>query len=211
MKNLVIIGAGGFGRVIYSLAERCIDSGLDLVIKGFLDDNLNVLDGYQCYAPVLSSINEYTPQTDDAFICAISDYMSKRKCVEIIQSKGGEFISLVDPSSYLGKNVVIGKGCIINREVSIGQDAIVGDFVTFDGRACISHDDMIGDYSHIGATAFVAGNVKVGKCVTIHPGSHIVPGRRIGDYSTIGVGSVVVANVKENTTVFGNPAKKIIL
>jgi acetyltransferase-like isoleucine patch superfamily enzyme len=43
----------------------------------------------------------------------------------------------------------------------------------------------------------------------MHPGCVMVPHRKIGNNAVIGTGSVVLSNVKANTTVFGNPAKKI--
>lgn len=209
MKELVIIGAGGFGRVVYSLAERCKNNGDSIIIKGFLDVNPHALDNYEGYAPILGDVDEYIPSLNEVFVCAIGNQVYKKKCVEIILSKGGKFINLIDPTVYIGKNVSMGKGCIINQGVHIGQDVHIGSFVTFDGRANVSHDDVIGNYCHIGATAFVAGAVKIGNNVTIHPGTYIIPQKTIGDNAIIGVGSVVISNVKPNTTVFGNPAKKV--
>jgi hypothetical protein len=44
MKQLIIIGARGFGREVYSLAKRSIGYNEDFVMKGFLDDKLDALD-----------------------------------------------------------------------------------------------------------------------------------------------------------------------
>lgn len=209
MKHLIIIGARGFGRVTYCLAQRCIMAGADLDIKGFLDDNSSALDGYKDYAPILDSVEKYIPEKDDVFICALGSPKYKEKYAKMMLDKGGDFISLIDPSAVIEKNAEIGVGCIVMRDVRIGQDVRVGNFVTLDGRSLISHDDKIGDYSHIGATSFIAGNVLVEHGVTVHPGSYIIPHRTIGEYAIIGVCSVVISNVKSHTTVFGNPAKKI--
>ena len=45
MKNLIIIGAGGMGRTVYSNALESVGSGKEFVVKGFIDDNLQALDG----------------------------------------------------------------------------------------------------------------------------------------------------------------------
>lgn len=193
----------------YCLAQRCIDAGMDLAIKGFLDDKTSALDGYKDYAPIISSVEAYVPEENDVFICALGSPEYKKKYAQIILEKKGDFISLIDPTAVLEKNAEIGMGCIVMRDVRIGQDVQVGDFVTFDGRVIVSHDDVIGDYCHIGATSFIAGAVKVAQGVTVHPGSYIIPHKKIGERAIIGVCSVVVSNVKAFTTVFGNPAKKI--
>lgn len=209
MKQLIIIGARGYGRVTYCLAKRCIEAGLKLEIKGFLDDNASALDGYKDYAPVLGSVEKYIPEKDDVFICALGNPKYKEKYVKIVKEKGGQFMTLIDPSAVVEKNTEIGIGCIVMHDVHVGQDVHIGDYVTLDGRSLVSHDDRIGDYCHIGATAFLAGNVQVGRGVTVHPGSYIIPKRKIGEEAIIGVGSIVVSNVKPYTTVFGNPAKII--
>ena len=56
MKHLIIIGGGGMGRSVYSMAEDSIGFGTEFDIKGFLDDNLNSMDGFQDYKPVIGTI-----------------------------------------------------------------------------------------------------------------------------------------------------------
>ena len=65
MKHLIIIGAGGMGRCLYNLARESKGYLEEFDVKGFIDDNLKALDGFENYPPVLSSIKDYQPQTDD--------------------------------------------------------------------------------------------------------------------------------------------------
>lgn len=46
MKKLIIIGAGGMGRTLYDMAQESIGYKTEFVIKGFIDDNVNALDGF---------------------------------------------------------------------------------------------------------------------------------------------------------------------
>jgi len=55
MKNLVIIGARGFGREVYNIAKQTNQFNL----IGFLDDNKSSLDGFTDYPPILSSVEDY--------------------------------------------------------------------------------------------------------------------------------------------------------
>lgn len=59
MKNLLIIGARGFGREIYNLALESIGYGTEFTIKGFLDDKKEALDGYDGYPSIISSVENY--------------------------------------------------------------------------------------------------------------------------------------------------------
>ena len=207
MKHLLIIGARGFGREVYNLFLKC--NYQDMECKGFLDDNGNALDSYENYPPIISSVEAYTPQDDDVFICAMGDTKWKRHYVELIQSKGGTFISLIHPSVEIGLNTKIGTGCIIRTNASISCDIEIGEFVTIMGYAVIGHDAKIGKWSHIGAHCFMGGFSQIGEMVTMHPGSRILPHKKVMNSAIIGAGSVVLSKVKEATTVFGIPARRI--
>lgn len=209
MKQLLIIGARGWGREVYDIAKACIATGTELRVKGFLDDKSDALDGYENYPPILGPVETYDVKPDDVFVCALGDVNYKKHYSDIILNKGGEFVSLVHPTAYFGSNVKIGKGCILGPYVSISSDSKVGDFVTFLIKSHVGHDCFIGDYTHIGTLTNISGFVTVGKMVTIHPCCNIIPHKKVGDNAVIGTGSVVISKVKEGTTVFGNPAKKL--
>ncbi len=209
MKHLLIIGARGWGREVYDIAKACIEAGADFLVKGFLDDKADALNGYKDYPPIIGPVETYEIKKDDIFICALGDVKYKKQYADIIQAKGGEFISLVHPTAIIGTNAQIGKGCVVGAYANLSSDTIIGDFVTISIRAGMGHDSTIGNYSHIGGNCCISGFVTIGESVTMHPGCVMVPHRKIGNNAVIGTGSVVLSNVKANTTVFGNPAKKI--
>lgn len=210
MKNLLIIGARGWGREVYDIAVACIQNGAGFVVKGYLDDKADALEGYKGYPPIVGPVESYEIQKDDVFICALGDVYFKKHYVKLILDKGGTFLSLVHPTAILGNNVRMGTGCIVGAFANLSSDTAIGDFVTFSIKAGMGHDSSVGDYSHIGGMCCISGFVTIGECVTMHPGSIIVPHRKIGDEAIIGTGSVVLTNVKAGTTVFGNPAKKMV-
>lgn len=209
MKHLLIIGARGWGREVYDIAKECMDAGAGFTVKGFLDDKADALNGYKKYPPIICPVETYDIQEDDVFICALGDVNYKKQYADVILRKGGEFISLVHPTAVIGTNATIGKGCVVGAFANLSNDTKIGDFVTVSIRAGMGHDSTIGDFSHIGGNCCISGFVTVGELVTMHPGSMIVPHRKICDNVIIGTGSVVLNNVRANTTVFGNPAKKI--
>ena len=209
MKNLLIIGARGWGREVYDIAQACIKSGIQLSVKGFLDDKADALSSYPNYPPIIGPVETYEVQEDDVFICALGNVHHKKHYADLILNKGGKFISLIHPTAVLGTNAKIGIGCIVGANALISCDTALGDFVTFNTLAGIGHDSCVGDYSYIGAMSNISGFVKIGSLVTIYPCCNIVPHRAIKDEATIGTGSVVLINVNRGETVFGYPAKKI--
>lgn len=208
MKNLVIIGAGSYGREIYNLALECNGYGTNYVIKGYID-NLYEEVGYTNYPSILGIVDEYTPEENDVFVCALMDVDIKKKYIDIILEKGGSFISLIHKSARIWQNTTIGSGCIICDNVSISCDVQIGNFVTIQTLSIIGHDCEIGDYSHLNCFTFLGGKCKVGELSTINTGAILHPGKKTGCHALVGAGSVVLRNVKDGKAVFGNPADYI--
>ena len=209
MKHLIIIGARGYGREVFELAQKTSDylkSKFD--IKGFLDDNVRALeDVIGNYPPILNSVEEYESMEDDIFICALGDSFFRKKYSDIILKKGGDFISLINPSAEVNPTAKIGKGCIINSKSVIGSNTIIGDFVTMQSFDVIGHDVVIGDYVSIECYVFVGGFSSVGEMSTMHTRSTIIPHKSVGCNVIVGVGSVVMRNFKNDVSIFGYPAK----
>lgn len=209
MKNLLIIGARGFGREVYNLALACEGYQKDYVVKGFLDDKSDALDGFKGYPPIVSSVEDYEVQPDDVFICALGALFYKKKYAEIILEKGGKFISLIHPSVIIGLNTKIGVGSIVLSYSSISCDILIGDFVTIHGNVVLGHDVNIGSWCVIESGVFCGGGVCIGESTTMHTKASIHPRKTVGINASVSMGSVVIRNVPDGATVFGNPAKRI--
>lgn len=214
MKHLIIIGARGFGREIFGMAhetESYVNGDFDF--KGFLDDNPHVLDGFPCpygeYPPILGSVEGYEPQEDDVFFCALGDARIRRKYAQIIVAKGGVFINIVlrnsrvSPAAKLGTGILIGPGCAISTNVSIG------DFTIVHAYTVIGHDVTIGVSCTLEAFVFLGGWSKLGDEVTMHVKASLIPHKSLGNGVVVGVASAVTRNFGEGLHVFGNPAKRL--
>ena len=209
MKNLIIIGAGGFGRELFSAAREAVGFGEQFRVKGFLDANPAALDRFSGYPSIIGSPEDYAPQPGDAFIAALGNIASRRHCAELLESRGGEFISVIHRSASLGQNVTVGAGSFIAHNVVLTVDIAVGRHVDIFHGTEIGHDSSVGDFAHVYALCSIGGAVKIGCGAAVYPGSRIVPCRTVGDGAVVGIGSVVLLNVKPGTTVFGNPAAPV--
>ena len=209
MKNLVIIGAGGMGRTLYGLATESIGYGSEFVIKGFIDDDIHSLDGFESYPPLLGTIADYTPEENDVFTCSIGG-MSRKRCIENIVQMGGQFINIIHNTARVRTNVVMGKGNIVCAYAIIGVDCTLGDYNLFQSFAIIGHDVQMGSFNRIDTHVTCVGGVKIGNEVDIHTGAIINHGVIVEDHARVGAGSFVIRKVKSGTTVYGNPAKKLM-
>ena len=195
MKQLVIVGAGGMGRTFYSNALESVGYGNEFVIKGFINDYPS-LGNFQNYPAIIGTIEDYEPMEDDVFICSIGDKLRKN-CIEKIRAKGGKFINLIHQTARLYTNVEIGV-------------AKIGDFNMIQSYTVIGHDDIIGDWNRIDTHVTCVGGIVIENHVNIHTaaviGHHVV----VESEANVGACSFVIRRVKFGTTVFGNPARKLI-
>jgi len=209
MKQLLIIGARGFGRENFFIAQQCKGYGSDFTIKGFLDDKADALAALPGYAPIISSVEDYNIQKNDVFTCALGNVQQKQHYIELIKAKGGVFYQLVHISATIYPTSVIGEGCFIWPQVIITADVKIGDYTAIQSNAVIGHDVKIGNYCHIGVGSFLGGYAELDDGVTLHPGAKVVPRKKVGAGATIGINSVVLFNVNPGITVFGMPARPI--
>ena len=210
MKDLIIVGAGGFGREVLQWLTDINQQKETWKIKGFIDDNIHALKNYPYPEKVLGTIEGWKPSENEVFVCAISDPDIKERVVKLLKSRGAEFASVIHPDASIGTYNELGEGVVIYPDARITVNVKIGDFVTF-LHSFAGHDVTIGDYSTIFGCSSLNGFVHVGNNVLISSHVDVIPGRKIGDHAFVGAGSVVVDNVKSNTKVFGNPAKKMIL
>ena len=211
MKHLLIIGARGYGRGLYDIVCDLQGYGTEFDVKGYLDDKSDALDGYQNYPPIIDSVENYVVQEDDVFACALGDVNYKKHYVEIIKSKGGQFMTIIHPTTHVGGNVRIGEGCIIGPHSVIDCDVAIGNFVNIQTMAIIGHDSIIGDWSMVDCHTFMGGFSSIGSSAALHTGAKLLPKLHVGDNSIVNAGSVVIRNVKPNSVVMGNPARESII
>ena len=209
MKNLIIIGAGGMGRTLYSNALECLGFGETFVVKGFIDDNLHALDGFPNYPPVIDTILDYLPQEDDVFVSSIGG-ASRRVCMEEIILRGGEFMTLIHQTVRLLANVKLGKGNFIGAHTVIGNDAEIGDYNMIQSYSVIGHDAKIGNYNRIDTRVTCVGGVVIEDEVCIYSSAVISHNVVVETGARVGAQSFVIKRVKAGTTVMGNPAKKLM-
>jgi sugar O-acyltransferase (sialic acid O-acetyltransferase NeuD family) len=209
MKNLIIIGARGFGREIYNVATQTKEYNNEWIIKGFLDDKKDALDKFDGYPPILSSVEEYEIKENDVFICALGDTKYKKKYVNLILGKNGRFINIIHPTSIINMNVKIGVGVIICPFTYVSNEVTIGNFTTIQTHSAIGHDAKIGDYCQVNALTFFGGFAEIEEGVTMNPHSGVAPKGKVSENTIVGINSTVLKNTKPNVTVYGNPAKEI--
>ena len=209
MKNLIIVGASGFGRELLQWVKDINSKEPTWTIKGFLDDNLDALEGYECDVKVIGTIKDWQPAEDEVFAIAIASPLIKEMVVRSLESRGAEFVSVIHPSASIGSFNKVGKAIVMYPNSRIIVNATVGDYVTILDNTSVGHDTKVGNFTTVCGNGSINGHVTLGNNVFF--GTHVsaIPGVTIGDRSYVSAGSVVMSDIPEDARVFGIPARKM--
>lgn len=197
------------GRTMYDMARESNGYGIEYDIHGFIDDNTSALDSFENYPPLIAPIQGYQPKDNEIFICSIGG-PARKKCMEEIISKGGNFLTMIHSTARIGTNVLIGEGSIIGAFTTIGADAKIGKYNLIQSYSVIGHDSIIGDWNRIDTHVTLVGGTIVHNEANIHTSAMISHNVTIENNSRVAACSFVIRKVKAGTTVMGNPAKKLM-
>lgn len=209
MKNVYILGAGGFGREVFQWMKETLDFETSYQFKGFLDDNTGALDTFDFEAGVVGSIQEYTYKKGDVLICGLGKPDIKSAVCKPLLEMGADFLTLIHPSAKIGRACEIGLGSVICPNVILTCDVQLGAFVMMNIMSTAGHDVRVGDWSTVSAHCDCTGGVEIGESVFIGSGARIIPNKKVASNARVGAGSVVIRDVSEGLTVFGNPARPL--
>lgn len=201
MKQIVIIGASGHGKVVADIAKK---NGYKKIV--FLDDNQSLTEcgGY----PVVGKTSDFANFDGDFFV-AIGNTMVRKKMQEEIETVGGRIPVLIHPKAIIADNVSISAGTVVMAGDIINPDTIIGRGCIINTGASIDHDCIIEEYVHVSVGAHVAGTVNVGACTWIGAGAIVSNNVYVCANCMIGAGAVVVKDIEKSGIYVGVPAKRI--
>lgn len=209
MKDLYIIGAGGFGREVAWLVERINDVSFEWNLKGFIDDDESIWGSKEDGYPVLGGC-EYLKKIGDVYaVCAVGSAKVRKKIINKLADSQVRYATLVDPSVIMSKRIRVGEGSIICAGTIITVDVIIGKHVIVNLDCTLGHDDIINDFVTMYPSVNVSGNVEIGECSELGTGAQIIQGKKIVPNTIIGAGAVVVKDIEEKGTYVGSPMRKI--
>lgn len=209
MKDLYIIGAGGFGREVAWVVERINSIKPTWNLKGFIDDNETLWGSIEGEYHVLGGCEHLSTLEDVYAVCAVGSSNVRKKIIEKLKDTSVKFATLVDPSVLYSNSVKIGEGAIVCAGTIITVDVNIGDHVIVNLDCTIGHDAVIDNFVTIYPSVNVSGNVLIGECSELGTGTQIIQGKKVISNTIIGAGAIVVKDCLESGTYVGSPAKKI--
>lgn len=203
MSQLLIIGAGGHGKVV----ADCATALNEYQQIAFLDD------GFPGYAQVnrwdiIGKPEDFCDYIDDYwFFVAIGNNQARAKWHAKLTAKGARIASLIHPGSVIGLDVDIATGTLVLAGTVINTLCRIGHGCIINTGSTVDHDCCLGNYVHIAPGVHLAGSVSLADEVFMGVGSAAIPGVTVGKHSIVGAGATVIHDLPANITAVGTPAK----
>ncbi len=209
MNDLVIIGAGGFGRETAALVEAINTASPAWTLRGFVDDDTALRDGRLLGYPVLGDLDWLVAQSDLHYVIGIGHPATRRAIAHRLEATRLQAATLVHPDVPHHRTNAVGAGSIICRGATFTVDTTVGRHVIVNLHCTVGHDARIGDFSTLHPGVHLSGASRVGPASEMGTGAVLLPEVSVGACAVVGAGAVVTRDLPEACTAVGVPARSI--
>lgn len=211
MRDLLVYGAGGFGREVAWLAADH-NRGVDVWrVVGYVDDAKSGRGATIHDVPILHPDEARVCYPHAAVALAVGNPAIRAKLADEIHARGFPEAMLVHPDTRIGPHVEIGDGAVICAGCTLTTDITIGRQVQINLHCTVGHDAVLGDFVTLAPGVHVSGNVHLERGVYVGTGASIINGREdqplvIGAGAVIGAQACVTKSVPPGQTWVGVPA-----
>lgn len=197
-KKIILIGGGGHAKVVID-AVKCAKK---FEIYGIVDPALRK-DDTVLGIPVIGNDSVLPKIFKDgikyAFIAvgSIGNCIIRKKIYDNLKKIGFKLPIIVHPKVAIAKDVELGEGTFVAAGVVINPSTKIGKNVIVNTHSSIDHDCLIGDFVHIAPGVTLSGGVIVKDEAHIGTSASIVQGINIGKRNIVPAGYVVRDNLYE--------------
>ncbi len=193
MRDLFIVGAGGFGREAVWTVERINAAAPQPVwnIIGYADDDPKWKKGgnFEGY-PILGTIDEASKDYPGASVFVALGNNAKRAAI-YKRLRGHDFPALIDPSACVSPTTEFKHGTYIAAGAVVQVGSELGKFSLIGSNCVVCHDARLGDFVNVGPGTVIASGVKVGDSVAFFANCATLPRIVVGDGALVTCGACV--------------------
>ena len=204
MKDLVIVGAGGFAR---ETAAAAMAAGWPVL--GVTDDDLALHGTQRSGLPILFGTDGVAALDAAVVVCVGNprNYTARKSIVERLALPADRYATVVHPSAEVGTGSVLGPGTVLLAGVVLTADVVLGSHVAVMPQAVLTHDDVIADYATVASGVRLGGGAVLETGAYVGAGALVREGVTVGAWSLVGMGSVVLQDIPPAQVWAGNPAR----
>lgn len=202
--QVVIIGAGGHGRVV---AETARAAGLAPL--GFIDESTALQGTLMLGIKVLGDLSALERGTvhSEGILLGVGRNDTRLGLEQRMRALGLALPLVVHPRAWVSPSASLGVGTVVMANATVQTRCRLGAATIINTNASIDHDSILEDGVHVSPGAHLAGNVTVGRGTHIGIGASVIEGINIGANCLIAAGAVVIRDVPDGQRVAGVPAQ----
>lgn len=212
MNELVVVGAGGHGRELFTaiIASNAVSPTWN--VKGFVDDDPSHPERVERIGSrVLGGVDWLESRLGGPgaphYALGIGTSVVRRTLSDRLDALGGRAATILHPNAFIGSDVKIGEGVVIYERSSITTNVQIGDHTHLNVGCVVQHDSVVGEFVQFSPGVFVNGDCTIGDDVFLGTGAIVTRGCEIGTGARVGAGAVVLDDIAAGTTVVGVPAR----
>lgn len=211
-RDVVIIGAGGFGREVAWLLEGQTARN-EISLVGFAEQAESQLLGQVLNGLACRELEHFIASYDDLHaVIGIGSSGARERIFAELTELGIGHHACVDDGARLSKSVRIGAGTVICCGSVLTVNIDIGRSVHINLDCTVGHDAVIEDFVTIAPGAHISGNVIIRKGAYVGTGANVINGNpdkklEIGEAAVVGAGACVIRDVPAGETVVGVPAR----
>jgi sugar O-acyltransferase (sialic acid O-acetyltransferase NeuD family) len=200
---MIIAGAGGHALEVLDSLRRSLASNLTAYGEKISPNWPAEVPAFDCWDEVMNLL-----KLDPSFVLGVGTPDFRKSLYEKFTQSGGVFKVLSGINSVISPSAVSHTADILTN-IFIGAQVQLGLGVLINVGAQIHHEVKVGDFSVINPGAILLGGCEVGSGCLIGSQATILPGVRVGDGAVVGAGAVIIRDVPFGATVVGVPGRII--